>query len=227
MLIAVAVVLTMYWWVSRLDEELPLSWQIALGKETAQPAEPTVFGDGTYRFMRMQPFDPSRPMGFNPCKRIALRVNLRGAPSDAMDLVYTSMEHIHRASGLSFAYAGQTPDRPTAVGRVGPVLVSWATRQEIPSMNGVYGRGGSGSYPGQPGETTYYVSGVVTLSAEEFADMPRWRQQAVMDHEFEHLAGLNHVQDKGELMFEYENGRTTFGHGDLTGLALLGRIPCR
>jgi hypothetical protein len=215
--------------LSSVAEALPMRWQVALGNETAQPGRPTVFSDGSYTFLGRQPFNPNEPMGYNPCKRILLLVNLRGAPPDAMDLVFTAMADIHRASGLTFRYVGQSPDRPDyGRGRVGPVLVSWSDQTEMPQMDaGVLGVGGSGSYQGQRGETTYLVSGLVTLSAQSFATMGRGRQQAVIDHEFGHLVGLGHVDDTGEIMNPYVTDRTTFGHGDLTGLALLGRLPCR
>ena len=50
--------------------------------------------------------------------------------------------------------------------------------------------------------------------------------QAIVDHEFGHLVGLDHVDDPGELMAEVNIGRTSYGPGDLEGLARLGAIPC-
>jgi hypothetical protein len=41
-----------------------------------------------------------------------------------------------------------------------------------------------------------------------------------------YYSGLAEVEASGELMSVDHEGRTTFGHGDLTGLALLGRVPC-
>ncbi len=48
-----------------------------------------------------------------------------------------------------------------------------------------------------------------------------------MLHELAHLAGLDHVSDRRQLMFtEYVPGMTKYGIGDLTGLSTLGQGPC-
>ena len=46
-------------------------------------------------------------------------------------------------------------------------------------------------------------------------------------HELGHLVGLDHVDDPNELMYPRAAERTSYGPGDLKGLALLGAIPCR
>ena len=56
--------------------------------------------------------------------------------------------------------------------------------------------------------------------------LERANLQAIVDHEFGHLVGLDHVTDPGELMAEVNLGRTSYGPGDLEGLARLGAIPC-
>lgn len=194
------------------------------------PLKPTTYSDGSYRFLRTQPNNPSVPVGYNPCKQILLRVNLQGAPSNAMDLIFKAIDDIRHASGLTLAYAGQTPDRPDySHGRVGPVLVAWANANELSLMRGsVVGLGGSGSYVENYGQTVYYVSGVVTLDAETFPRLSPAEQQAVVDHEFGHLVGLAHVNDQHELMQPSVNDQQLqYGHGDLTGLAKLGQLSCR
>jgi hypothetical protein len=194
------------------------------------PLEPTTYTDGSYRFMSTQPGNDQVPVGYNPCKQILMRVNLQGAPPHAMDLVFHAIDDIRHASGLRIAYAGQTPDRPRYdVGRVGPVLVAWASASELRNLGGgVIGVGGSGSYSENYGQTKYFVSGVVTFDSEDFTHMSQAEQQAVVDHEFGHLVGLAHVPDKGEIMYPSLNPRQLqYGHGDLTGLAKLGELSCR
>ena len=51
-------------------------------------------------------------------------------------------------------------------------------------------------------------------------------QQAIVDHEFGHVVGLDHVHDPRELMNEDNVGLTTYGPGDREGLARLGAIDC-
>ena len=194
------------------------------------PLTPTEYTDGSYRFLKTQPNNPEVPVGYNPCKQILLRVNLQGAPPNAMDVIFRGIDDIRHASGLTLAYAGQTPDRPDYHrGRVGPVLVAWADAHELSLMQGaVVGLGGSGSYVENFGQTVYYVSGVVTFDAETFPTLSSAEQQAVVDHEFGHLVGLAHVSDTGELMQpSVDDHQLQYGHGDLTGLAKLGKLSCR
>ncbi len=108
--------------------------------------------------------------------------------------------------------------------------MGWASEQEVPELAGdVLGFAGGASVtdPGTGRET--YVSGVVVLDGDWFrenaADQPG-RAQAVMDHEFGHLVGLDHVHDRGEIMNEKYVGQTSYGPGDLAGLAELGQVPC-
>ena len=51
--------------------------------------------------------------------------------------------------------------------------------------------------------------------------------RAVVLHELGHLVGLNHVSDRGQIMFsESRPDVTRYGVGDLTGLSKLGQGPC-
>jgi hypothetical protein len=50
--------------------------------------------------------------------------------------------------------------------------------------------------------------------------------RAVMMHELGHVVGLAHVHDVRELMNPKTVGRTSFGPGDLEGLAELGAARC-
>lgn len=194
------------------------------------PLKPTEYADGTYDFLNTQPGNAAIPVGYNPCKQVLMRVNLTGAPPNAMTLIFQGIDDIRHASGLRIAYAGLTTDRPDySRGRVGPVLVAWADARELAAMGGnVVGLGGSGSYLQNFGQTVYYVSGVVTFDAETFPKMSAQEQQAVVDHEFGHLVGLAHVNDSNELMQPSVNDQQLqYGHGDLTGLAKIGRLSCR
>jgi hypothetical protein len=78
---------------------------------------------------------------------------------------------------------------------------------------------------------TRFVTGTVTLDVDAFDVIPHQLRgeaaaQAIVDHEFGHLVGLDHVDDPGELMNADNLGRTTWGPGDLAGLSRLGRGRC-
>jgi predicted Zn-dependent protease len=74
------------------------------------------------------------------------------------------------------------------------------------------------------------VSGYVTLDAPALATaaMPdRKIVQATIQHELGHLVGLDHTDDRRQLMFaEGQATVTDYADGDRRGLALLGTQPC-
>ncbi|MGI9157287.1 MAG: hypothetical protein ACR2FG_11735 [Marmoricola sp.] len=209
-------------------DALPSGLLVGLGpRNEPLPSSPQIYSDGSYTFLQTQPGNRSQPVGYSPCRTIAVVVNLKGAPADGLELVQTAIEHIHDASGLDLRYDGPSIDRPTQR-LAGPILVAWADPTEVPRLQGdTVGLGGSASLGGPGGGTVHYSSGQVALDGPSFARMSRADQQAVVDHEFGHVVGLAHVMDHNELMFKENVGLDTFGHGDLTGLALLGKVPCR
>lgn len=218
----------------------PLRDLVGLGPHRVADA-PEVSGDGSYKFLVHQEGDPDAPVGYDPCKRIHVRVNLDGAPSDGLDLVKAAMRRVEELTGLRFAYDGTTDARPRwesesvpmLIGqpRTTPVLVSWATADEVSELAGdVAGVGGSLPAPNLGGRLRY-VTGGVTLDADDFADLDRTeegRQQAlaITMHEFGHLVGLAHVNDPNELMNGDNLGLLDFGPGDRIGLARVGSTSC-
>jgi hypothetical protein len=224
---AIVAVVASVWIGVFAPRALPLGVRVALGMSSGQPAPHPTYAGASYRFEDHQRGQPTVPVGYDPCTTIQVRLNPDGAPSDALDLVRTAMTHVHDASGLRFRYDGATSDRPNGLFRRGPFLVAWATPGEVPGLAGrVVGLGGSNYLTEQLGRS-YYASGTVTLDATTFSRMSPAVQQAVVDHEFGHLVGLAHVPDPSQLMYADNVGQTRFGHGDLTGLALLGQLPCR
>lgn len=213
---------------------------IGLGPDRIASA-PDVADGGTYRFLAVQQGDPGQPVGYDPCKRIELRINPEQAPPGGLALVQQAMDRIEDATGLRFDYLGTTDDRPRWEGesvpmvlgrpRTTPVLVSWATDDEVRELAGdVAGVGGSLPVADSGGYSRY-VTGGVTLDAEVFADLDgseegRRAAFAIVLHEFGHLVGLGHVNDPAELMNEENLGQLDFGPGDLAGLARVGSTSC-
>lgn len=194
-------------------------------------------GEGTFKFLLTQR-GSDEPVGYDPCESIEYVVDPQGAPPDWGQLIDTAVNDTERASGLRFRYVGTTEQRPfdaNGGGLVGdvrsPAVIGFADEAEIPDLAGaVAGVGGSEAAASARGDL-YYVTGSVALDTDVFGHAStgedRDRLQAIVDHEFGHLVGLDHVPSETELMSPVNVGQTWYGPGDLEGLARLGAIPCR
>ena len=167
-------------------------------------------GVGSYRFSMTQP-GSDQPVGYDPCEPIRVVHNPQNAPANAQELLETAIRHTEEATGLRFDLAG-TSDERDFLDRYGgfarrgePVLVGWATAEEVPELAGdVAGLGGSTAIELRPGRMEY-VTGTVVLDQELFDDLDddpadQSDAQGIVDHEFGHLVGLDHVNDPRELM---------------------------
>jgi hypothetical protein len=194
---------------------------------------------GSYAFLAHQPGDPTDPVTYSPCQPIHVELNPAGGPTDAVALVQQAMSRVSAATGLRLDYDGLSTARPewksaylpALAQSDAPVLVSWATPEEVAELRGdVAGIGGSIWVREGIGQRRY-VTGGVTLDTGAFAELAQRpdadaEEEAIILHEFGHLVGLAHVDDPGELMYQRNIGRTDFGPGDLAGLALLGQGSC-
>lgn len=198
---------------------------VGVERERLTPAPARAPGEGSYTFGMTQP-GSSAPVGYDPCKEIEIVINPAGAPQAYAELVDTSVARTSAATGLTMRVLGETDDRDvTGRGPGDPVLVAWASEDEVPELTGdIAGIGGSTALQ-RLGQATY-VTGIVVIDR----DVPFWNRgqasaQVIMDHEFAHLVGLGHVADRGELM-NAAPSRDSYGPGDLQGLAELGNISC-
>ncbi len=191
-------------------------------------------GDGSYAFIATQRGGRD-PVGYDPCTEIRVEVNTDGAPSNWKSLVARSIDHVGSATGLEIVYAGETDNRDVEqVDRSqATVLVMWATAEDFPVLEGqVAGVGGS-SVVQRPSGRREFVGGRIVLDQDAFGTyggggLQIAVDQAVVDHEFGHVVGLDHVDDPGELMAPTTDGRQLgWGPGDREGLARLGQIACR
>jgi hypothetical protein len=195
-------------------------------------------GDGTFAFRTHQPGDPSTPVTFSSCKPVRVEINLDGVnePEAAKRIVLSAMGEVSAASGLQLQYVGPTTRRPrwpdetlTIEGGAWPVLVAFATKQELPAMEGAIGLGGATII--DRGGVRSNVTGTVGIDTDYFNDMHGFRQgekdkRATVMHELGHVLGLGHVQDNGDVMNKKGHRVTELGPGDRRGLALLGKGPC-
>lgn len=193
-------------------------------------------GHGAFRFEVTQP-GTKAPVSYNPCRPIAYAIDPQGAPPDYRTMVAEAVARVSDATGFEFTYDGTTDARPFAargtpsVGR-SPVVIGWATPDEMTGLGGdIAGLGGSTAVQRGPDHLTY-VTGAVALDRDLFAELARRphgraEARAIVMHELGHVVGLGHVDDPGELMYRQSTNRTEFGPGDLEGLAKLGAVDCR
>jgi hypothetical protein len=197
--------------------------------------------DPNYRFLMTQP-GSTRPVAFDPCRAIHYVVRPRGGAASGMELLPQAFANLSAATGLQFVDDGLTDEPPTAGrsnflperygDRWAPVLIAWSTPDEYPELSGpVIGVASSEPVSVQDDQRAL-VSGQVVLDTEQLADVLRFTSGravavATITHELGHLVGLGHVDDPRQLM--YPSARplvSTFGRGDLTGLAALGAGRC-
>lgn len=193
-------------------------------------------GGQGYSFAMLQPGGRG-PVTWDGCREVPYVVNPVGAPAGHLAQVAGAVAVLERASGLRWRYQGRTDDR-TFEGRTGalgsapPVLVAWATPEEVPELAGdVAGVGGAEARSVAPG-ILGFVTGMVALDREGYAAIGsrpggEGLQRAVLVHELAHVLGLGHVDDPAQLMYVETTTQRHLGSGDLAGLAVLGSGPCR
>jgi Protein of unknown function (DUF2510)/Matrixin len=214
------------------------------GEEAARPlGRPGLVpaGSGRFEFLIAQPGDAATPVAFDPCRPVHYVVNPAGAPSDGLALIQHAVARVSTATGLKFVYDGvsnETPDKarapyqPDRYGkdRWAPVLISWSDEASFPKLAGYVAGVGRPLAAQAPSGRLVYVSGDIVLDAEQLsaAQLPdRGRAEATILHEFGHLVGLDHTNDRTQLMFsEAEFNVADYGDGDLRGLARLGTQSC-
>jgi hypothetical protein len=229
-LLVTAVLLTAVVALSPAENMLAIRRLIGFDDDRQAAAPPLPQGTGSYEFLQTQR-GSDRPVAYDPCRPIEVVVNPEGAPDNYDELVATGLAHTGAATGLKFTRVGITDARNVTTSgpaRRRPVLIAWATPEEVPELAGeVAGIGGSVAV-GPPGPTRY-VTGRVMLDRDLFASFDAAEAvttQAIVDHELAHVVGLGHVEDPGELMYEHALERTAYGPGDREGLARLGSVDC-
>lgn len=207
-----------------------------LGAPTA-----AIAGAGPFAFMQTQPATPD-PVAYDPCRPVHVVVNTRAAPKRGDRLIREALADMTRATGLVFVIDGVTTETPVESrppyqperypGRWAPVLVAWSDAAESPFLGGDAAGSGGSLALSLSGRGSVYVTGQVVLDGPQLAEALEGPQglraaRAVIHHELGHLVGLNHVDDRTQIM--YPSTRASFSDyaaGDLLGLARLGRGAC-
>lgn len=194
---------------------------------------------GSYEFLFDEP--GQAPTRYDPCRAIHWVLSEEGMPSGVLPLLQAAVDRVSAATGLVFVYDGTTTekadfDRPLIQPQYGkgfaPVVVGWSTAANTPELVGsVSGVGGSSAVNGAYGDQRYLRAGVIILDAEDITALVSSAKgeslaQSIVMHEWAHVIGLAHVDDAGELMNASNSSLTTWGPGDLQGLAIAGSGPC-
>lgn len=210
------------------------------GMERIKPAV-AVTTVGTYDFMMKD--EEGDPVLWDPCRPISYVINPAGAPPGGEPIILSAIDGISTATGLAFEFEGYTSEiasfdraliQPEVYGeRFVPLIIGWSNATVVPELTGtVTGLGGSSSVPGAFGDQRYLVGGVVILDAEDIGSFIATGVGldlvlAVTMHELGHVVGLGHIEDPTELMNPSNTSLTTWGPGDLAGLATAGSGPCQ
>jgi hypothetical protein len=192
---------------------------------------------GHFEFMATQRGSDD-PVRWNPCHEIHYVVNPDGSPPQYLQLVESGVAEVERRTGLAFEYDGSSDDRNfqdrfANNGDAQPVLIGWADDKEVPDLEGDVAGIGGATYAEVGGRRTY-VTGMVILDTDTYASLISSKdaeaveavELAVLLHELGHLVGLAHVKDRGEIMYGDGVTRSSYGTGDLKGLAKLGAGGC-
>ena len=152
-----------------------------------------------------------------------MRIGAQPGPYSAefVDAGPTSEQHV--------AFGHRKSSNPTLYGPGwAPILISWTNAVTEPMLAGnVLGYGGSSSYwSGSSDEA--YVTGEVIFDTDLMGLRPGFgpglTRGNLTIHELGHVVGLDHVQDRGQVMYPSISPSSPdgLGGGDVAGLAQLG-----
>lgn len=197
----------------------------------------------SFRFIATQ-VDGVSPVTWSPCRPIHYVYRETHAPKGGSKAIDRAISKVSAATGLRFVDDGATDEVPE-LGRSwylpdlygqrwSPVLIAWATPDEIPEFGVEFAGLASPITLDTPSGDATFVSGYVYLDPVKYDDVVRQSGRAVADtillHELGHLIGLAHVNDAKQIMGPGDNtteGMTDFQPGDLTGLRALGLGACQ
>ena len=202
------------------------------GERLRQFVDGLTGGEEHYSFIATEP--NGLPISWDACEPIHYVVNSAGAPGDWEEVVDDAISEVEDASGFELESDGTSHDtsadrRDTDARRGLPVLIDWATPEEVHQLDGdTVGIGGASAVTGN-GETRF-VTGTVVLDEQEYDRMQRTGRHLaatlILAHELGHVLGLDHYDDANQLMHPEYVGQRGFGDGDRAGFKELHDIPC-
>ena len=181
--------------------------------------------------------DDGTPIRWNPCEPIAWVFNPVGAPPTAQGDIEEALGRVQLATGLAFEFLGTTTEEPSRERRLlqeeaygdrwAPVLFAWVETGTTSLPLEQNERGAAVPVAASGPDGTVFVSGQIVLNGSVtlnagFDDRhASWG--ATLLHELGHLVGLDHVDDRSQLMYPTAVfGAPRFSEGDLRGLEAVG-----
>lgn len=234
-------------WTTASSGEVPASALPPSGIEEGPrppglpPTPPVPPESSTYGWIATQD-DGVTPVLYSPCRPIHWVVRPDNMPIGGLKLLTDAIAEVSRLTGIAFVYDGVTDEPPSEhrpayqpdryPDRWAPVLVAWATPEEVPDFgDDVLATGGSVGYRTPSGDEAF-VTGEVRLDSVEMDDAIIHKRldlvHAVLLHEFGHVMGLDHVSDSQQLMYpEAQLTLTELGTGDIDGFGFAGQGACQ
>lgn len=190
---------------------------------------------GSAKSYKLGTYD-GRVVRWNPCASIHYRVNTKYAPSGALVDTKAAVARISAVTGMKFVYDGSTKQIPTTRSEpTADLVIAWAKpgkgtgRSDLLPGHGTVGVGGYNA--AWYGEVTnlQIESGFVVLDTASnkfpsgFKDRKYGTRGTLLLHELGHSVGLEHVNDKKQLMYPRMADYGSYGAGDRAGLQKVGR----
>lgn len=181
--------------------------------------------------------DDGTPVRWNPCEPIGWVLNPAGAPPTARVDLDEAIARVSVATGLEFTFLGtttETPSRDRSLlqaerygDRWAPVLFAWVAEGTTSLPLEGNERGAAVPVAASTPDGRLFVSGQVILNASATLnagfDDRHTSWGATLLHELGHLVGLDHVDDRSQLMYPTAVfGTARYSPGDLRGLAAVG-----